>query len=245
VCYLIVGASSGVGRALAEEFASAGHALVLVSSDGRDTEALARDLELQYCVPVTSVAVDLAAPEARLADIDAALAGLPQLLGILLPAGANRDDDRPGQSTESFDTITRVNYVSLCHIINRYLAQIIAAGTTGLLVGFGSVAAVRGRSQNAAYAAAKRGLHCYFESLRHALAPAGVIVQFYTLGYLDTNLAFGHATPLPKGAPARLAEAVYRRRNQDFGQGFYPAFWRPVTLLVRAIPWLLFRRMSF
>ncbi|MBC8022879.1 MAG: SDR family NAD(P)-dependent oxidoreductase, partial [Burkholderiales bacterium] len=49
---LIVGGSSGLGRALAERFARAGHTLALVSSDVRDTEALAADLRLRHGVTV-------------------------------------------------------------------------------------------------------------------------------------------------------------------------------------------------
>ena len=40
----IVGASSGLGRALAAELASRGHELLLVSSDSRDLDAIVADL---------------------------------------------------------------------------------------------------------------------------------------------------------------------------------------------------------
>ena len=41
---------------------------------------------------------------------------------------------------------------------------------------------------NVAYSAAKRALASFFESLRHACADTGVAVQFYVLGYMDTEL---------------------------------------------------------
>ena len=54
---------------------------------------------------------------------------------------------------------------------------------------------VPGRSRNVAYSAAKRALASFFESLRHAFADSGVVVQFYVLGYMDTELAAGIQSP--------------------------------------------------
>jgi len=107
------------------------------------------------------------------------------------------------------------------------------------------VAAVRGRSRNVAYSAAKRALQCYFESLRHALSDRQVEVQFYVLGYLDTNLAFGKRTPIRRASPIRLAEYIYRRRADSFGVKHYPAIWRPICAVVRWLPWSVFRRLQF
>jgi short-subunit dehydrogenase len=241
--YLIVGGSAGLGRALAERFARARHALVLVSSDLRDTGALASDLTLRYRVPVVPVQSDLASAEVDFSAIDSALSRLPPLAGLLLPAGMNREDDRPGQAQETFDALTHANYTSPCKFIDHYLPKL-RAGSGGLIVGFGSVAATRGRTRNAAYSAAKRALASYFESLRHASSGSNVVVQFYVLGYLDTNLAFAQRTLLPRATPLALAEKVYRRRQSDFGVSYHPRFWYPICKILGALPWFVYRRMS-
>jgi short-subunit dehydrogenase len=242
--YLIVGGSSGLGRALAERFARAGHALVLISSDLRDTRALAADLSLRYQVPILPLLFDLAVPAVDFQTIDSALYALPPLAGLLLAAGMNRSDDQPGLPPEALDVITRANYTTLCKFIDHYLPRLRSA-SSGLIVGFGSVAATRGRTRNAAYSAAKRALSCYFESLRHSMCESKVAVQFYVLGYLDTNLAFAQRMLLPRATPRQLAEKVYRRRLSDFGVSYYPMFWYPICVIVRAIPWFVYRRLSF
>jgi short-subunit dehydrogenase len=114
-----------------------------------------------------------------------------------------------------------------------------------LIVGFGSIAAVRGRTRNAAYSAAKRALASYFESVRHALRDTPVHVQFYVLGYLDTNLAFAQDTKLPRASPAKCAEHVFRRRHADAGVTYYPHYWRPICAVLRLLPWSVFRKLSF
>jgi NAD(P)-dependent dehydrogenase (short-subunit alcohol dehydrogenase family) len=120
-----------------------------------------------------------------------------------------------------------------------------AAGRDGVVVGFGSIAECRSRTRNAAYAAAKRALAAYLDSVRHRLAPSGARVQYYVLGYIDTGAAFGHRTLLPKASPRAVAERVFRRVSRDCGRTYYPPYWRPVCLALRLLPFALFRRLSF
>jgi NAD(P)-dependent dehydrogenase (short-subunit alcohol dehydrogenase family) len=152
--------------------------------------------------------------------------------------------DVPGAGDGVLTALTAANFVAPCNVIGHLLERLRLA-PEGLVVGFGSVAAARGRTRNAAYGAAKRALQSYFESLRHALAGSHVVVQFYVLGYLDTNLAFGQRTALPKASPRVLADVVYRKRGTDFGVAYFPFFWRPICMALRALPWFIFRRLSF
>ena len=242
--YLIVGGSAGLGRALAERFAEGGEDLVLVSSDIRDTQALARDLTLRYGVNVLPAALDLSVAAPSFSSLDELMSGMTRLSGILLPAGANSADDRAGTSHADFDALIHANFTSICKLVERYI-PLLALAESGVVVGFGSVAAVRGRTRNAAYAASKRALESYFESLRHALGSTAVRVQFYVVGYLDTNLAFGARTLLPRAAPQHLAQRVFESVHADFGRAFYPSYWRVVCMILRALPWAVFRRLSF
>ena len=240
--YLIVGGTAGLGRALAERLAQARLPLILLSSDRRATDALASELGSRYGVPVLGVELDLTSPTASLAELDDAVARSSPLQGVLLPAGGSREGDEPGRDDE-FEAITRLNYLSLCALVNRYLPRMRDAGS-GWIVGFGSVSAIRGRRRNAAYSAAKRALQSYFESLRHALAGSGITVQFYVLGYLDASQKSGWRAVLPAGSRARLADLVLLQRGRDFGCRFYPRFWYAVDLIIGALPWSVWRRLS-
>jgi len=218
--------------------------MALVSSDRRDTNALSSDLGLRLGVPVTTVAMDLRVESLDLLELDRALSVLPPLTILLAPAGMNGEDDTPGQPMTAFEALNRANFGSICKIIGHCLPRLMAA-PAGLIVGFGSIAAVRGRTRNTAYSAAKRALQSYFESLRHALSESKVMVQFYVLGYLDTNLAFGQRTLLPPASPSRLAEHVYARRSRPIGVKYYPGIWKPICAVVRVLPWFIFRRLTF
>jgi short-subunit dehydrogenase len=244
VTAVVIGASAGLGRALAGTLAAAGHDLVLVASDARDVEALAADLRVRHDVRVVALGLDLGRagadlePLARAAD---ALGGADQLL---LPIGwtaeAARDDGT--LDAETAERLLRTNFLSVTAVVARFLPGL-RCRPHARVVGFGSVAAARGRRKNLLYASAKRALQTYFEGLRHACAETPVRVQFWVPGYLDTNLAFGRDTPLVRADPGRFARRVVTRLRDGDLVAYHPRWWRPLSAAARFAPWFLFRRL--
>ena len=241
--WVIVGASAGVGRALAEELAAPNTRLLLVSRDAEDLEALASHLRLAREAAVSLLSADADDPGALARGICAALPESERIEGVLLPVGAVNEDDDPLSTPERAERLVRVNYLSPASVASALLPRLLSGG--GVVVGFGSVADVRGRQRNVTYAAAKRALRSHFESLRCAYGGRGVRVQFWVLGYHDTGLAWGRKLPLPKADPASTARRVVRaiRRGRS-GVFFAPRIWRVVTLLLRFLPLAVFRRLG-
>jgi short-subunit dehydrogenase len=240
--YIIVGGSAGLGRALAERFSAAGCDLVLVSRDLRDTAPLATHLAIKYGVKVNAVAMDMNGRPLSFDAIDSVLEGHAPLKGLVMPVGINDDHDSVGLSDDMLEYISRVNYISPCQLVNHYLPLLEA--NSGVVVGFGSVATARGRTKNAAYAAAKGALALYFESLTHYAASRDLFCQYYVLGYLDTNLAFAQKLLFPLASPERVADVVYKRRF-DSGRYFLPRPWYILYRVVQLLPWAIFKRLSF
>jgi short-subunit dehydrogenase len=242
--YVVVGASSGLGRALAEALARRGKDLLVVSSDARDLDALARDLAEMHGVAVKAVAHDAFDHAGLAAAVDAALGASTRVEGLLLPLGTSQDDDDLRLSPGRAEELLRINLLAVSSVVSVVLPRLLAAGR-GAIVGFSSVAAERGRSRNVVYAAAKRGLESLFESLRHGLEAQGIAVVLYTPGYVDTNLAFGRPLLFPKADPRRLAERVVADLGRARGRRYLPGYWGALARLVRALPFPVFRRMRF
>tara|TARA_R110002072_G_scaffold87810_2_gene197843 strand:- start:782 stop:1510 length:729 start_codon:yes stop_codon:yes gene_type:complete len=242
VTYIIAGASSGLGRALAERFAAGGCELVLLSRDLRDTAALANHLTLKYEVRVSPLAFDLCSEPLCFDTIDESLLDHLPLKGLLMPIGANDMNDAVGLCPEKLEYISTANYLAPCKLLNHYLPAL--EKNAGLIAGFGSVASARGRSRNAAYSAAKRALDSYFESLAHYSAKRAFSSQYYILGYLDTNLAFSQNLLFPVASPDRIADVVYSRRSTN-GRLFLPRHWYILYRIMQFLPWTIFRRLSF
>jgi len=244
VTIVIVGASAGLGRALAEELARRGHPLLLAARDARDLQALAADLVLRFAVTVGTLAFDLADPQADWPALAATIARHGPLEGLYLPAGLSRRDDTGDLDASSIRTLVDANLTGIACLVTAVWPLLLAA-PRATLAGFGSIAAVRGRRQNIVYAAAKRGLLSLFESLRHRAVGSGLHVQTFQVGFLDTQQTFGKRTLLPRASPQAAARRVAALLHRDCGTVWLPWSWRFIAMLVRAMPWLVFRRLDF
>lgn len=238
---VVVGASSGLGRALATELARNGRDLLLVASDARDLEALAADLNLRHGVGVRALALDLAREPDPGARIAAALDGLPELSALLLPIGFSRSDDDLSLDAAAIGQLLAINLHAPLAITHALLPRLLE--TRGVVVLFGSIAAVRGRGRNVVYATAKRGLDSLYESLCQRYRPAELRVQAYRLGFLATNLTHGMRLPMPAADPAAIAKAVVARLARGSSRRYLPARFALIALIVRLLPWPLYRRM--
>jgi short-subunit dehydrogenase len=245
VTAVVVGASAGLGRALAAELAAGRHDLVLVASDSRDVDALAADLMLRHGVRAVGLGVDLGRAGADLEPLARAVEALGGPDQLLLPIGWTADVARDDGTldAETTERLLRTNFLAVTEVVGRFLAEM-RRRPGARVVGFGSVAAVRGRRVNLVYASSKRALQTYFEGLRHACVGSPVRVQFWVPGYLDTNLAFGRDTPLARADPADFARKVVARLSDADFVGYHPRWWRPLGASARLAPWFLFKRLK-
>jgi len=242
--YVVVGASAGLGRRLAEDLARRGSNLTIVSSDHRDLDAIAGDLRIRYGVEVKTLEVDLGQERIPVELLVEQSSILGKLDGLIVPVGSVYSDDYPDLDTERIHRLVRVNFLSIAKIVQAFL-PLLRSSPGSCVTGFGSVAATRGRCANVHYSASKRALESYFQSLRHCEVRSGIIVQFYTLGYLDTSLAYGLKLPFAKADPGLLSSLVIENLHKDIGFVYYPKYWRLVCAALRMTPWFIQKRMRF
>jgi short-subunit dehydrogenase len=241
VTAIVVGASSGLGRALAQELASRGRDVLLVASDARDLDALCADLALRHGVSARALALDLAHEPDPGARILAALTDLPAANALLLPVGTSRQDDDFSLGAGAIGQLLAINLHAPLAIVHALLQSLLEA--RGAVVLFGSIAGVRGRGRNVVYAGAKRALISLYESLRQRHAADGLRVQLYQLGFLATNLTHGMKLPAAAAAPATIARIVVSRMAGGSSLRYLPGKFALIAAIVRALPWFLYRRM--
>ena len=241
---LIVGASAGLGRCLSEEAARHGHNLLLVSSDSRDLAAMKANLNLQYGVKAEYFACEFGEVVDREHGVVAAAKRFGPIDALLYPIGFSQNDDTGFQDDRAALSLVRVNFLAMVSLTAAMWPVLLERGKASI-VGFGSVASVRGRSRNVVYGAAKRALSSYFESLRPLASGTNIRIHFYQLGYLDTQQTFGRRLLLPKAAPELLARIVLKQLDRVRGPVFYPWYWRPISLGLRFVPWFLYKRLQF
>lgn len=241
---IVVGASQGLGRALSDRLAKDGHNLLIVASNENDLDAQAKDLKIRYSVEVVYAAHKIRCDQESVAKIKSAASGLGQIDGIIFPIGYSRTDDDGTLAPDEIDRIVNSNLSGIMALTSAYLDEMLSRGE-GILVFFGSVASERGRSSNIAYAAAKRGLQSFYESIRHRCAASKIKVQYYQLGYLKTAQTFGKKLPFPAAEPSDAADYIVSRLNRGSGQSYYPGFWTFICLALRLTPWFVFKKLKF
>lgn len=241
---LVVGASAGVGRALTEVLAKRGDDLLIVASNKDDLEAQAAHLRLLYGVHVRTIAADASRPEECLQSIKAVAKVFGHIDEMFFPIGSSVSDDCGTLPIEETQQLFNSNLIIVVGVIQQFLPSLTASGH-GDIVGFGSVAAARGRGTNIVYSSAKRGLESYFESLRHLTSRTGVNVQFYRLGYVGTQQSFGHRLMFPAVTPLSVAKVVVQNLGINRGLIYYPRYWSIIVRIVSALPWFVFKRLDF
>ena len=207
--YLIVGASSGLGRDLAYKFAQNSNNLILVSRDERDLKALKNDIEVKFKSKVDVHSVDCSSYDEVNNFISSNLDVFKNLDGALFPIGMISDDDTVKNKISETNKLIQANYGIVSHLVSE-LFEIFEQKNNGVIVGFGSISAYLGREVNTTYAASKRALESMFESLAITSNKNEIKIQFYVLGYLESNMTFGRKLILPKGSTKKLANIVFK-----------------------------------
>lgn len=225
--YWIVGASEGLGRAVAERLSRQGVRLVLSARNAERLEALAESLP----GPAGAVALDIrdrAAVEAaaqRVGDID----GLVFLAGVYWPMKAG--DWNGAQVEAMFD----VNLTGAARVLGAVVPGFVARGS-GHVVLVGSLSGFRGLPGAIGYAASKAGLMHLAEDLRADLHRSAVRVQLVNPGFIRTRLTdkndFGMPFIMPAEEAARHVVAAMESRR------FQSNFPRVFSWLFRASQFL-------
>ena len=210
----ITGASSGIGAALAAEFARRGATLGLAARRQAQLDELARSLpgtHHSYAVDVTDKFALKAAGE----EFERVTGGADIVIanaGISVGVKTEHYED-----LAEFDRVMATNVSALAYTFHPFIAPMKTRGR-GTLVGIASVAGIRGLPGSEAYCASKSAAITYCESLRVDIAKAGVKVVTICPGFIRTPLTAKnpYAMPFLMDADAfarKAADAIVARRS--------------------------------
>ena len=239
---LIIGASSGLGREIASEFARNSKDVILVSRSQKDLEILKSDLEIKYKIKVTVFQLDFSEMNQVSDFISNNQEMLERLEGVLFPIGMMKENDNVKISKGDLVSIFSANFYCIIFFITQIL-NIFEKQNKGYLVGFGSISGAIGRDVNTTYSCAKRALENFFESLIISNLNNQIKIQFYTLGYLDTNLSFDKKLLLPKGSPSTLSKIVYKNLDKKGVKRFFPFWWIFIDIVIKIMPFFITKKI--
>jgi hypothetical protein len=241
----ITGASSGIGQAMALEWARRGGRLALVARRGDEMRAwvAAQGWTPERAAVYVADARDVEAMTAAGRDCIAAQ-GLPDV--VIANAGISVGVDTAIESDlDVFRATLETNNLGMAATFQPFVAPM-RARRSGRLVGIASVAGVRGLPGHAAYSLSKAGVISYCESLRLECRPFGVRVVTIAPGYIDTPLTQSNSYSMPFLMPAgKFAEQALDAIAAGVGFRVIPWQMGVLARLLRVLPnWLYDRALA-
>lgn len=186
---IITGASSGIGEALAREFARRGYALGLMARRLDRLEALALELRKDGAT-VEVAALDVAHDETVQPAVDALRARLGGLDIMVANAGITAVN-RTGSGDISKDKdVIAVNLIGAIATLDA-AAKHFRAEKKGQLVGVSSIAGIKPIPGSGTYSATKAALTQWLRAARAELAKHGIAVTAIHPGFIRTELVAG------------------------------------------------------
>ena len=232
--YWLVGASEGLGAALAKEMSVAGATLILSARNTARLEALAAELPGPCEVVACDVSSDdsVAAAAEKAGEID----GVIYLAGLYWPMAAQNWDS--AQATAMSD----VNLTGALRVLGQ-VAPDFAARDAGHIVITGSLAGFRGLPASIGYSASKAGVMVLAECLYKDFKESNIQVQLVNPGFIKTRLTDKNEFHMPFLMESeKAAQIMFRHMNT---QRFKISFPRLFSLLFRGgqlLPdWLYYR----
>ena len=235
---IIIGASSGIGQALAQVLAADGYVVGLAARRAHLLAELQQELgdrAQARCLDVADV------PRAMTALTE----WIVELRGVdLVVLNACLGHSNPDLRWDWEDETIRVNVHGIAALANVAMRYFIARGA-GHLVGISSVAGVRGNSRAPAYCASKAFLSAYLDSLRYRVWRLGLPIAVTDIrpGFVDT--AMGQSPHrFWVSSPAVAAQQIYAAIRRRKHRAYVTRRWILVAGLMRWLPDWLYRRLA-
>lgn len=232
--YWLVGASEGLGLALARLLSEAGAEVILSARSEETLKAAAASLP----GPATILPVDVGSSD----SVTAAAAQLPDLDGMVFLAGVYWPVRAQDWDAKAAEAMANVNFTGCIRAVGAALPAMVAKGR-GHLVITGSLSGFRGLPGAIGYAASKAGTMVLAESLYADLRKSGIAVQLANPGFIRTRLTAKNDFSMPFiMEPEAAAQIMFRHMQSDRFKISFPTLFSWVFRGGQFLPdWLYYR----
>lgn len=238
---VVVGASSGIGEAMARQLARAGADVAIVARREGELTRLAseRPDKLRPYVHDVSNVDEVPALFERIERELGPVDGLIYAAGVMPPIAEGE------YAFEKDRAMVTVNLLGAMAWMNQAAARFEAA-RGGTILGISSIAGERGRRGNPAYCTTKAALTTYLEALRNRCSRYGVNVVTIKPGFVDTAMTRGMKGLFWLISAEKAGELSLKlARAGKSGAVFVPSRWALVAWIVRSLPSFIFRKLNF
>lgn len=240
---ILVGASSGIGEALARQLVAQGCRVALVARRKDELDRIADSLNTEREKSVLVYSHDVRHTE----EIPALLQNIAHDLGgldLFIYASGVMPAVEPNEYCFEKDRLMiEVNLLGAMAWINE-VAQRFGQIHSGTIVGISSVAGERGRMSMPAYSTSKAAFTAYLEAIRNRIGRYGVKVVTVKPGPVITPMTADLGKMPLQITAARAASEILRAAERGRANAFVPNTWRWIFLIIRNVPSFLFKRLK-
>ena len=242
---IMLGASRGMGRAVARRLAEKGESLFLLGRDPEELNKSAHDLQVRGAPGDVGVAhCDLMTPEGFEVALDAAWQFLGDVDTVIITAAAFQTQEALEEDVHAAQRLLTINFANTVVFCEHVRKRLLARGG-GTLCVFSSVAGDRGRKPIAIYGSSKAGLSHYLESLDHRHRSEGLRTVCVKPGFVKTSMTEGLSPPPFAGECEGVSRDVVRAITRGTPVVYTPGIWRWVMWVIKRLPRFIMRRINF
>jgi decaprenylphospho-beta-D-erythro-pentofuranosid-2-ulose 2-reductase len=236
---LILGATSDIGFAIAQKYASENYDVQLAGRSTEQLKPLQSDLQVRFRINCTIHHFDATDFNSHAAFYES-LSPKPDI--VFYVAGYMNDNEKVINDWDESARTIHTNYTGAVSLLN-IVASDMAARQSGTIVGISSVAGQRGRQSNYVYGSAKAGFTAYLSGLRNRLYHSKVHVLTVLPGFVATKMTEHLKLPKPLTAqPEEVGNAIYSAVKKKKNVIYVKWFWRYIMKIITTIPEGMFKK---
>lgn len=183
---VITGASSGIGKALAQEMAKRGANIVLAARQYVTLCEITAELEKEYGIKALAIQADVSKEEDCEALVKQTILTFGKLDVLINNAGLSMRALFKDLDLSVLKNLMDVNFWGTVYCTKYALPEILK--TTGSIVAVSSIAGYRGLPGRTGYSSSKFAMNGFMESLRTELLKTGVHVMVACPGFTTSNI---------------------------------------------------------
>lgn len=241
----ILGGTSDIALATAQQYAEQRPLRIILAArpeESEDVEAAAERLR-GLGSTVTTIPFEARKPETHGEVIDKAFAD-GDVDVTLVAFGVQGDNEKGWTDPEAARLVAEINYVAPMSL-GVHLAQKLRKQGHGNIVMMASPAGERARRTNFVYGSSKAGADVFYSGLTYALADSGVKVTVVRPNFVKTKLTEGMKPAPMAQTPQQVASAIVDAVRKGKESIWVPTQMRWVMSVLRHLPRVIFRRLSF
>lgn len=241
---LILGATSAIAQAYARRRAAQGCGFILAGRHEERLASIAADLKVCGAPSSECFIADLAALDHIEESARALRARFGEPDEVVVAYGTLGEQTAAEQDLSVARALIDTNFTSAALWILALLKTRPPA-TPFTVVGIGSVAGDRGRASNFIYGAAKGALDRFLQGLTQKYDGTPVRIITVKPGFVDTPMTAGIKKGGPLWAtPDRIAADIERAVVTGRRVVYTPWFWWLIMMIIRHLPWFVFKRLK-